>query len=170
MSSRSFASTIIAPFELKTLNIIVPALVVLWTLSPISGRSALRIVPLEPFITTSLSTIQYLDMRTSQSSLVNNETASQDLPSINAAFNAALLSVSALKTGAQDILGNLQLPMLEAVAERETVSADRWSTCPTWKTQLTPPYSAFLLAALHGRATLPSPSKHRLSLSTALLL
>lgn len=126
VSGRSFASTIMAPSKVKSFHIMFPALIILWALSPIGGQSALRIVTLEPFSTISLSTIQYLNTRISQSSFVNNATASQDLQNTNAAFNAALLSASTLRNGTQDIFGNLQIPMLEAAVEQGIASADGW--------------------------------------------
>ncbi|KAK4498874.1 hypothetical protein PRZ48_009384 [Zasmidium cellare] len=126
LAARSFGSTLIAPSKIKGFHIIFPALAIIWILSPIGGQSALRIVNIEPFTTTNLSTVQYLDTRTSKSAFSSSDTTTQNLGSINAAFNAALLGASSSRYGTQDVFGNLRIPMLETVADPTTGNGEGW--------------------------------------------
>lgn len=120
MGRRSFASALTSPIKLRTFHIFVPVLILIWAFSPTGGQSALRIVTSEPSNTTNIMTFRYLDTSISELSDPHS------LGGVNAAFTAALMSPPASKNGAEDVFGNLQIPMLESIPSTNIIDADGW--------------------------------------------
>lgn len=85
---------------------------------------------LEPLCAKSITKSQYLDTRNSECGLVDDGTGSGYISSVNAAFDAALMSPHASKNGTQDIWGNLKIPMLEAIVESNAANTNGWYNNP----------------------------------------
>lgn len=129
LGSRSLASAFMAPVKFRTLNIFVPILILMWAFSPAGGQSALRIVTVVPQYTNVTQQYPYLDTLKSQFVIEGSpmsSTGSQYYTGVKAAFNAALISPSTSKNGTQDTFGNINIPMLEAIAEDIQPDANGW--------------------------------------------
>lgn len=115
LASRSLASAFLALVKLRIFNLWVPVILVAWCLSPLGGQSALRIVYTTSSQSTTVVPMTYLD--TENTPLIGiwaNDYGSLGSV-IDSTFVTGLASPGTSKNGSQDLYGNIQVPMLEAV-------------------------------------------------------
>jgi hypothetical protein len=108
--------------KVKTLNIFVFLLFVLWALNPIGGQVSLRVLSEGVQQISTPSRFYYVSTNapTYPGALLEFATATAGV------FNAFLFSPASSKQGTQDIYGNLKVPMLEALKASASPAADGW--------------------------------------------
>lgn len=125
LGSRSLVSSMMTPWKLRSVTLVVPLLVFLWIMNPVGGQTSLRVVAKKAQYTTVDAPFYYLDLSTSAYTpilIMNpqfNTVATQ-------AFNTALFSPTSSKNGTQDIFGNLQIPMIEHLKLERSPNSEGW--------------------------------------------
>ncbi|KAK7403525.1 hypothetical protein QQX98_010703 [Neonectria punicea] len=121
LSSRTVFSAFSIPFSIRTVNALMPLLMVLWVLSPLGGQAALRVVEIAPSGQTEPWPVQYLEfMSPFPHTGPIGPSGPEMLPAAFGAFSAALASPPEVKADSQDAFGNIKIPMIEAYKDAET--------------------------------------------------
>lgn len=114
LSCRTVFSTITTPISLRSATMLTPALLFLWALSPLGGQAALRVMEVVPSTAVESWPYQLLNFTSEfphggESSSAGFEVISR----IQNAFVTALSSPGDVKSAAQDLFGNIKVPMVE---------------------------------------------------------
>jgi hypothetical protein len=126
MASRTVSTAATVTFRLRYFHAYVPMLLVLWTMSPLGGQAALRVVSQGFAVHNQTSMFNYLDIAENEGDLDGADDASTMGTSVTAAFNGALISPSSSKNSSQDLYGNLKVPILESIIASSTPNASGW--------------------------------------------
>ncbi|KAK6213269.1 hypothetical protein QIS74_09271 [Colletotrichum tabaci] len=141
LKCRNVFSAVTAPLSLQAVNLITPLLIVLWALSPLGGQAALRVMDTVPSTAAESWPFEYLEfMSPFRHSGAGSSAGYVVMPSIQAAFAAALSSPMDAKTKSQDLFGNIKIPMVEHYQQSSQASdLDGWyevntgpNTSPIW--------------------------------------
>lgn len=124
MQSQSLAGSVMATYNLRNLNIISLAILLVWTLSPLGGQSSLRVLSNSKAVVQSQVTIYGATAETIQyfggsSSEVTTSSV------INALFSASLLAPDNIRTGPVDSWGNYKIPAVKYISN---LDSDTWYT------------------------------------------
>ncbi|KAK4455215.1 hypothetical protein QBC34DRAFT_433427 [Podospora aff. communis PSN243] len=121
LGSRSVFSAFSIPFSIRSINLFVPLLMVLWALSPLGGQAALRAVEVAPPETAEPWIVQYLDFMSEFPYSSPTSSAGIDLlPAALGAFSAALAAPPEVKGASQDAFRNIKIPMIEPCQRADT--------------------------------------------------
>ena len=126
MASRTVSAAVTTPLRLRFFHPLIPFLLALWSLSPLGGQAALRVVSAELEITSADAGVQYLDVSNSTFLLAGASGAASFYSSVSAVFNGALISPASTKSSGQDVFGNFKVPMIEQMATQTTSHPDGW--------------------------------------------
>ena len=113
LHSRTVFSTISTPFELGTFHVLTPLLILLWALSPLGGQASLRVVytgPLYTNTTHNFTSLAFVSPFTNEGA---GSPSSEPLVPINSQFTAFISASAASKASAQDLYGNVKIPMYD---------------------------------------------------------
>ncbi|KAH6686387.1 hypothetical protein F5X68DRAFT_15643 [Plectosphaerella plurivora] len=125
LSSRTVFSAFMAPFSLRTWNVLVPLLLALWALSPLGGQAALRVMTVVPSTASEAHSFQWLEFMSRFPHGGPGSSAGADLmPPAAGAFSAALSSPMSIKTAPRDVFGNVKIPMVEVYQASDKTEAD----------------------------------------------
>lgn len=116
LSSRSVGSALLSLLRLRILNTWIPLVLMAWCLSPLAGQASLRVVDSQLHPRTSTSVVSYLAVNRT---IITTPNSTNYQASTAAAFMTYLTSPSSSKNGSQDIYGNLQIPMAEALSNAD---------------------------------------------------
>lgn len=125
LGGRTVAGATFFPFSAKFLHPVMLLLMLLWSLSPLGGQAALRVVSRRTDVSDVPSTFHFLDTRTSPSMIVGASARQSYANAILSAFNSALSSPVSSRTSSQDLYGNLKIPLIEALKDNEK-DGDSW--------------------------------------------
>lgn len=117
LSSRAVFSALTTPLQLKHLHLMAPAVVVLWSLSPLGGQGSLRVISTEPSGILIHANITYLGFVSPFTNEGVGSASAGPLVPINAAFTSSMASSRAAKLAPQDLFGNVKVPMLESLTD-----------------------------------------------------
>lgn len=124
LRSRTTFSAVTSPLVLKSVNLITPAIIVFWALSPLGGQAALRVLDTVPNAHKQPWNCSYLEVRPG-SPPVYGADGSVANSTVIATFAAALATPPESKEGKLDIWGNVKIPMIEPYLG---VDVDKWYT------------------------------------------
>ncbi|KAF0329608.1 hypothetical protein GQ607_003176 [Colletotrichum asianum] len=125
LSCRTVSSAITTPLSLRRANILAPFLIALWTLSPLGGQAAIRIMDVVP--TQTSCPIECLEFLSIFPHSGGRSSAGKSLiPSIQVAFLSALASPEMVKAGPRDAFGNFKIPMLEHYPQMKSPNTSDW--------------------------------------------
>lgn len=164
LNSRTVFSTLTTPFELRTLNIVTPLLVLLWALSPLGGQASLRVISTGPSYTNTTGNFTYLAFVSPFTNQGVGSASAEPLAPIDAAFTAALATAPDSKASPQDQFGNIKVPVYEYLNSSSSKDGSTWREVPdndniTW--------SSLTGLPLHG---LPSKGTSRFQLNTGYMM
>ncbi|KAF3803188.1 hypothetical protein GCG54_00013294 [Colletotrichum gloeosporioides] len=114
LSCRTVFSPITAPLSLRSATMLTPALLFLWALSPLGGQAALRVM--EAGLSTAVESWPYQLLNFTSEFPHGGESSSvgfEVISRIQNAFVTALSSPGGVKSAAQDLFGNIKVPMVE---------------------------------------------------------
>ncbi|KAF6845339.1 hypothetical protein CMUS01_00110 [Colletotrichum musicola] len=111
---RTVFSAITTPLSLRSANMLTPALLLLWALSPLGGQAALRVMEVVPSTAAESWPYQLLNY-TSEFPHTGSDTSAgyTTVSRIQSAFVTALSSPGNVKSAARDLFGNIKVPMVE---------------------------------------------------------
>ncbi|KAM0325970.1 hypothetical protein ACHAQA_007276 [Verticillium albo-atrum] len=125
LSSRTVVSAFTAPFSLRTLTFLAPALMALWAMSPLGGQAALRVMTVVPSTASQTNDFQWLEFMARFPHGGPESSAGIDLlPSAVGSFAAALSGPMSVKKAPRDGFGNVKIPMVEVYTSSDAVEAD----------------------------------------------
>ena len=132
LGSRTVFSTITTSFSLRTANAATLCLIALWSLSPLGGQAAFRIVDSAPTAIKISQPFHYLEVMSGLSHTGPFSPSGPELlPSILGVFTTALSAPAHVKAASQDSNGNIKIPMLEALDDSHTALEDSdWLAIP----------------------------------------
>lgn len=134
LGGRTVARAIALPFSVQFVHPVMIVLLIIWSMSPLGGRAALRVVSSRLSEERFASTFHYLDVMSSPY-IISGASARQAYGNVVlAAFNAALSSPASAKSASQDLYGNLKIPMIEPLAASKTPNQDGWFDIPSGDT------------------------------------
>lgn len=117
-------------------------MILLWTLSPLGGQLALRLLSKTPSIQTFDSTIRYLPMAASlESTMYGASGIDSAWPSYGPIFMASLITSRGQKDSSQDLYGNVKIPSLDRLGSGHVADIDSWTVLNYSQTI---PYSSIL--------------------------
>lgn len=103
-------------------------MILLWTLSPLGGQLALRLLSKSPSIETYNSTIRYLPMAASLESKMDGASGIDSAwPSYRPIFMASLVTSRDQKDSSQDLYGNVKIPSLDRLGSGHAPDVDSWT-------------------------------------------
>ncbi|KAF4951607.1 hypothetical protein FGADI_7382 [Fusarium gaditjirri] len=109
-SSTTLIGAIVTQIQLRNLNLVAIALIVLWALSPVGGQASLRILRVGTRITKTNHQFHALDPESAWEA-----GSSTSYPILaHALFTSSLITTKKLYNKPQDSWGNLRIPMVEA--------------------------------------------------------
>jgi hypothetical protein len=126
LGGRTVASAVILPFSMGYLHPFMLPLIVLWSLSPLGGQAALRVISVEPSGAESSMSFDYIDLSNSPFLMYGLQFSWELEPAVLSDFSTALNSPPIVKSSSQDLFGNIKIPMLEALATDQTPDGDGW--------------------------------------------
>ena len=129
LGSSTEAGTVATSLSLGSFSLVPGLLMILWTLSPVGGQAALRVVSKADKNSTTAAIFSSVNFMSPYE--LHGPTVQLNpgiYAAINALFASALLSASKLKSSGQDAFGNIKVPLLEALPTPKTV--DGWIPLP----------------------------------------
>ncbi|KAI0971513.1 hypothetical protein F4678DRAFT_87002 [Xylaria arbuscula] len=120
--SRAFATQI----KLRGLNFLGLSIVCLWSLSPVGSQASLRVISVEADLTSSQTPLHCMNTFT-EYQYGNAEGISEAITKITGPTIASLLAGSLLGSRFQDLWGNIRLPVVEQIDNKQ---ATGWMTVP----------------------------------------
>lgn len=117
-------------------------MILLWTLSPLGGQLALRLLSKTPSIQTFDSTIRYLPMAASlESTMYGASGIDSAWPSYGPIFMASLMTSRGQNDSSQDLYGTVKIPSLDRLGSGHVADIDSWTVLNYSQTI---PYSSIL--------------------------
>jgi len=147
LGSRSLVSAVVTPVRLGTASLLVPLLIMVWTMNPLGGQLSLRVVSKETNVTVVETPFVYVnpsfsyDTRAWGAADVAGDSfteAPADVAydrAVDNVFTMSLMSPNSSKNGTQDLFGNIQIPLIEHLMLHETATADGWLYTTDWDLQ-----------------------------------
>jgi hypothetical protein len=133
MGSRTVFSTLYTQTALQSMNRLGFGLALLWTLSPMGGQSALRIVDTTYKEAKTFSNVSYFDTYNTPSGWAGamlddpDPKRESDFGTWNTLYTASLLASSDAKSSNLDLWGNVKIPYLSSYCAE---SNDSWVNVP----------------------------------------
>ncbi|EMT74351.1 hypothetical protein FOC4_g10002462 [Fusarium odoratissimum] len=129
-SSTTLIGAIVTQIQLRNLNLVAIALIVLWALSPVGGQASLRVLRSGTRITKTNHQFQALDPVSSW-----NAGSSTSYPILaHALFTSSLITTKKFYNKPQDSWGNLRIPIVEAF---DNYQSHAWIKLPDNATEVT---------------------------------
>lgn len=132
LSGRTVGGATALPLSAQILHSVMLLLLAIWSMSPLGGQAALRVVSFRPRAQNTTTDFQYLDLMSSPSTIAHEapEYKATYGNSIYAIFNAALSSPGSAKQASQDAYRNLRIPMIEPLAASRNSDEHGWYDLP----------------------------------------
>ncbi|KAL5590236.1 hypothetical protein FOBRF1_013793 [Fusarium oxysporum] len=129
-SSTTLIGAIVTQIQLRNLNLVAIALIVLWALSPVGGQASLRVLRAGTRITKINHQFHALDPVSSW-----NAGSSTSYPILaHALFTSSLITTKKFYNKPQDSWGNLRIPIVEAF---DNYQSHAWIKLPDNATEVT---------------------------------
>ena len=164
LSSQTVFSAIIAPLNLKAINLAAFLLILLWALSPIGGQAGLRLISTAPLYQNATNNFTYLAFVSPFTNEGVGSASAEVLSPINAMFTAALASSPNSKASPQDQFGNIKIPIYEYLEPNSPNEESRWRNVPNNDTVL---WSSLTGLPVHG---IPAVGTSRFVINTGYML
>ena len=128
MGSRTFFSTLITQFRLRTLAPFSLCLICIWLLSPFGSQAILRSLSLETTNKNSETNVTYFSTR---------QAAFSDARTWYPVFTASIMAPEKVKNSSLDLWGNVKIPLLSSFVNDLSPDSDGWYTVPQLVSQYT---------------------------------
>ncbi|KAI0196906.1 hypothetical protein F4808DRAFT_439220 [Astrocystis sublimbata] len=116
MGSQTIARAFTTQIQLRTLNFLGLFIVLLWSLSPIGSQASLRVISVEPNLSSFRSTLKSMNTFADYS-YGNAEGIAEAETIVAGPVIASLLAGNILGTRNQDLWGNIRMPRIEDLNE-----------------------------------------------------
>jgi len=104
------------------------AIILIWSLSPIGGQSALRLLNTSPITISANSSVRYLAIEADiNTSMGGADTSFEDWPSYGPTLITALRTTRKLQNSTQDLFGNVKIPVLPTSPPNGTPLGNGWT-------------------------------------------
>lgn len=129
MSSQKLFGAIKTPLQLHVFDILCLSLIVLWSLSPLGGQAALRLLGRENQGTSRTAKLRYLSTNLSSSENTNPLYSGDDYAPADSLYSAALIYPRSTWSESLDPWRNTRVPRLEDL-DASTIDKHGWIEAP----------------------------------------
>jgi hypothetical protein len=144
LGSQSVSGFILTQFMLRSFSFLSFIFLIIWILSPLGGQSSLRLLEVKSspaFLSTY--NLTYLRLGSQDSSYWGVDAWAWQGSDIQGLYAASLMAPEGLKDAAQDMWGNIKIPILEKL-DNSTQDEDGWIPVPTDASDKNLSYAALL--------------------------
>lgn len=130
MASQSVWGTVEIQLLMQRLTFVGANLLFLWALSPLGGQASLRLMKRGYALTRSESRIRYLSTGPAATLSASGFGSFGRDADVSVLYGSVLMAPLSTRTAAEDYLGNVKIPKLEAL-DAAQVDSDGWIQVPT---------------------------------------
>lgn len=132
MASQSVWGAVESQLLMQRLTFVGANLLFLWALSPLGGQASLRLMKRNDRLTYSNTKLRYLSTGPAATMWATETTFGENgrLADTAALYGSVLLAPQTVKTGPQDLWGNVKIPSLEAL-NSSIPDSDGWISMPS---------------------------------------
>ncbi|TGZ77096.1 hypothetical protein EX30DRAFT_366924 [Ascodesmis nigricans] len=127
LGSGTFGGTIVTAFVLRLANVTTLMLFAIWSLSPLGGQAALRMLDTHKFMTTNESADIWHLSSDSEPWLTGGSAISRVVSMVDATFISSILAPESARQDTTDMYGKIKIPLIEPLETNKSTS-DGWLT------------------------------------------